>query len=213
MARLSRDEITDMERRLAEWQTPAEMAALVEDAMHRLGSEDLFNQGGLAFIRDAWIACEFGNKRRAEQVRLVADEWPDFELMKDGQIEPFEAVEADDPERRRGDEYRNTTGEIEDDPVEDWIARAEQASAWLEAACQKKADKHYGARANLVAYLSFTEYGIRQKEVEKCLVSVTEAVKDSFDTVWVLWKKRAYLVWKGGEANPKGTRLQNPLEQ
>jgi len=202
MVRLNRIEIKDLKRRLAEWQTPAEMVGLVEDAMHRLGSEDLFNQGGLAFIRDAYIAGEFGNMRQAEQVRLVADTWPDFELKKDGQVELFEAVEADDPERRRGDEYRNTTGEAEDDPVGDWIARAEQAPAWLEAACQKKADKRYGARVNLVAYLSFTEYGIRQKEVEKCLVSATEVVKDSFDTVWVLWKNRAHLVWKGGEANP-----------
>ena len=116
MARLTRQEIAELQRQLAQWQTPEAMASLLDDIMNRLGSVDLFDQGGLAFLRDAWIAAEFGQVRQAEQVRLVADIWPDFELKKNGQIKQFEAVEADDPERRRGDEYRNTTGEIEDDP-------------------------------------------------------------------------------------------------
>lgn len=202
MARLTRNEITELKMRLAEWQAPAEMANVVKDATHRLGSINLFNQAGLAFLRDAWIAAEFGNIRQAEQGRLVADTWPDFELKKDGQLEPFEAVEADDPKRRRGNDYRDGIGEVEDDSVEDWIARADQAPAWLETACRKKANKRYGARANLVVYLNLSEYGIRQKEVEKRLVSATEVVKEGFDAIWVLWKNRTYLVWEGGEAKP-----------
>ena len=201
MPRLTREEITELERRLVHWQTPGAMSRLVDDTMNRIGSKDLFNQGGLALLRDAWIAPKLGRIRQVEQVRLVDDTWPDFELKVDGQIEAFEAVEADDPERRRGDEYLNSTGEMKDDPVEDWIARAEQTPAWLEAACRKKADKHYSTRANLVVYLNLSEYGARQKEVESCLPSATAAVKDSFETVWVLWKKRAYLVWKDGKAH------------
>ena len=86
--------------------------------------------------------------------------------------------------------------------MEDWIARVEQAPAWLEAACRNKADKRYGARANLVIYLNLSEYGIRQTEVGSSFLSATSAVKDSFDAVWVLWKERAYLVWKSGKAHP-----------
>ncbi|MCH8154044.1 MAG: DUF2587 domain-containing protein [Proteobacteria bacterium] len=104
-------------------------------------------------------------------------------------------VEADDPERRRGDEYRNSTGEIEDDPVEDWVARAGQAPEWLKTACRKKAGKRYGGRTNLVIYLNLSQFGIRQSEVEACFPSATEAVNDTFEAVWVLWKKRAYQVW------------------
>ena len=194
MPRLIREEITDLKQRLAQWQTPETMSSLVDDTMNRIGSVDLFNQGGLALLRDAWIAAEFGQIRQAELVHIVADIWPDFELKVGGQVETFEAVEADDPERRRGDEYRNSIGEIEHDPVEDWIARAKQAPAWLEAACRKKADKCYSARANLVIYLNLSEYGIHQKEVECSFPAATSAVKDSFHTVWVLWKKRAHLV-------------------
>lgn len=198
MARLTRGEIADLNERLAQWQSPTEMARVVEEAMDRLGSNYLFIQAGLAFIRDAWIAVEFGKVLRADQVRLVGDAWPDFELRKDDRVAAFEAVEADDPRRWRGDEYRDSSGQIEDDPVEDWIARANEAPAWLEAACQKKAAKRYGARANLVIYLNLGEYGIRQKEIESCFPGATGSVKDSFDAVWVLWKKLAYLVWQGG---------------
>lgn len=198
MRRLSREEIKELKKRLAEWQKPQNMAAIIDDVMESLGSSTLFNQGGLAFLRDAWIASEFGGLRQAEWVRLVDDAWPDFELRIDGKKEAYEATEVDDPTRRRGDEYRDNLGEIVDGPVEDWIAAAEQAANWIAAACQKKADKRYVGRANLVVYLNLSEYGIRQKEVEACFPSATQVVKDDFEAVWVLWKKRTYLVWCNG---------------
>jgi len=195
MKRLTPEEIADLKKHLVEWQTPQAMHSLVEATMSSLGSTNLFNQGGLAFLRDAWIASEFGSQRNAEKVRLVPDNWPDFELQASGHLEAFEAVEADDPARRRGLEYRQGIDEVEDDPVEDWIARAAQAPTWLEAACQKKAGKRYSERANLVILLNLSEYGIRQAEVEGCLKSATKTVKSAFETVWVLWKKRSYRVW------------------
>jgi hypothetical protein len=70
-----------------------------------------------------------------------------------------------------------------------WVARAERASAWLEAACQTKLNKRYSARANLIIYLNLNEYGIRQQNVESCFSTATAKVKDSFDAVWVLWKE------------------------
>lgn len=195
MKRLSRDEIEGLTKRLGEWQTPEAMDAVVDEAMNSLGSTNLFNQSGLAFIRDAFIAAKFGNVRDADKIRLVEDNWPDFELLIGDRVEAFEAVEADDLERRRGDEYRDGIGEVDDDPVEDWIARAEQAPAWLQAACRKKTNKRYATRTNLVIYLNLSEHGIRQSEVEACFPSATESVKDAFETVWVLWKQRVYQVW------------------
>ena len=40
--------------------------------MNRMGAKDLFNQSGLALLRDAWIAAEFGRIQEAEHVRLDA---------------------------------------------------------------------------------------------------------------------------------------------
>ena len=171
------------------------MYDLVSTVMDELGSKNLFNQAGLTFLTDACTAAMFGLARGASEVRLLDDTWPDFEMRVNGCVEAFEAVEADDPERRRGVEYQQSTGEVEDDPVEDWITRADQAPAWLRAACLKKAGKRYGGRASLVIYLNVSEYGIRQAEIEASFPSATEVAKDAFDSVWVLWKDKAYRVW------------------
>ena len=194
MGRLPSDQIVNLRRQLCAWQTPDEMANLISG----IGSEAFFRQAGLDFLRDAWTASEFTRIRSAEKVRIVADEWPDFELCIRGTVEQFEVVEALDPHRRRGDEYREGLPEPTHDPVEDWILRAEQAPAWLEAACKKKAAKHYGSSSNLVVYLNFSEYGIRQKEVENCFAQATSVVREQFEAVWVIWKGKAYLVWDRG---------------
>lgn len=200
MTRLTRQEAENLLHQLASWQTPGDMRQLVDTEISKIGSETLFNQGGLAFIRDAWIAAEFAVIRKAEKVRLMSDNWPDFELMIDGQAVAFEAVEADDPDRRRGHEYKKGLNGIQDDPVEDWIARAEQAPVWIEKASRKKADKKYAQRTNLVIYLNLSDYGIRQTEVESCFRSATESARVSFDSIWILWKKKAYRVWPIGNS-------------
>jgi hypothetical protein len=78
---------------------------LVNDAM---GSADFLRQGGVEFLRDAWLAGEFGRHRHSSFARLVdeREQWPDFETRAGDAIERVECVEADVPGRRRGDEYR-----------------------------------------------------------------------------------------------------------
>lgn len=198
MKKLDKAQIASLESDLTIWQSPIKMQAYLDEALHEVGSTVFFNQAGLAFLRDAWTAANFGIARNARQVRLVSDVWPDFELQMGDEIEPFEAVEADDPKRRRGLEFRNFTDEILEDPVEDWIRRAEAAPAWIEKVCQGKAAKSYIAGANLVVYLNMGEYGIRQKQVEASFATSTTSVRSHFHTVWVLWQANAYLVWKEG---------------
>jgi hypothetical protein len=110
-------------------------------------------------------------------------------------VESFEAVEADEPGRKRGREYKEDNGEVEFDGVENWIARANAAPAWIEAVCRKKAAKRYGGRTNLVVYLNMNEFGIRQSEVVSSFAHATEVAKDAFDSVWVFWHQRAYRIW------------------
>lgn len=193
MGRLTRQQIDDLKLRLGEWHSPDEVRELIRPVK----SPTLFNQSGLSFIREAWIAAKLGLARSVEATRLVADEWPDFELLFSGKrVEPFEAVEADDPTRRRGEEYRGANlGKIEHDPVEAWIERAEQAPLWLRAACKKKAGKMYSGGAGLAIYLNMAEYGIRQKEVEASLAEATEEARSSFTSIWILWKDKAYQTW------------------
>jgi hypothetical protein len=199
MPRMTRSERTELKRRLGAWQSPEAMLNLANEAGDRIGSRYLFNQSGLSFLTDALTAAEFGQIRQAEKARLVDDDWSDFELAIGERIERFEAVEADDPDRKRGDEYKDDTAEIRVE-ARSLPETADLIPTWLAIACQKKADKHYGARANLVIYLNASDYGIRQKEIEQTLPVATAAVKDCFDAVWVYWKRKAYLVWQGGKA-------------
>jgi hypothetical protein len=90
--RLDKSEIKELKARLGEWQTPGAMRDLYNATVERIGSVTLFNQGGLAFMRDAWIAAQFGTLRHAANARLVSGTWPDFELLVEGRVEAFEAV-------------------------------------------------------------------------------------------------------------------------
>ena len=173
----------------------ASRVAAVNDAM---GSADFFRQGGVEFLRDAWLAAEFGRHRQSDAVRLVPEHerWPDFEARGGGVIERVECAEADVPGRRRGDEYREADPTvIEDDPVENWIARAEQVPAALAAVIGAKIGKHYGSRATLLVYLNISEFGVRQAEIEAAMPRAAAPALPHFQRVWIFWKVRLYGPW------------------
>jgi hypothetical protein len=113
------------------------------------------------------------------------------------QLEKFEAVEADDPTRRRGIEYKDT------DQVArrvDYLAYVDQLPGWIELACATKANKRYSKGASLVVYLNPTDFGVRRKpSIPEHFPSVTQCVKDHFKSVWVLWKNKVYRVWRYGK--------------
>lgn len=200
MARLTRTELSGHRAWLSEWRAPADMAAHVAAVNDAMGSADFFRQGGVEFLRDAWLAAEFGRHRQSEAVRLVAEreQWPDFEARGGGVIERVECAEADVPGRRRGDEYRQADSDqlaAVDDPVEDWIARADQAPATLATTIAVKIGKHYGAQASLLVYLNIGEFGIRQAEIEAALAPAAAPALVHFQRVWILWKARLYGPW------------------
>lgn len=195
MARLERDEIAELKECLAKWKTPIAMHTAVDIVMDSIGNQTLFTQAGLEFLRDASICAEFGMAREAAKVRLISADRPDFELCVNDEIEAFEAVEADNPRRRRGDEYRYKAHKVGHSGIEDWISESEQAYHWLRRSCEKKKRKGYSENTNLIIYLNLNDFGIRYREVEDCFSAATEIVKDEFSSVWVLWKLKAYLVW------------------
>jgi hypothetical protein len=177
------------------------MTDYVKAVNEEMGSTDFFVQSGVQFLRDAWLAGEFGRHRRSLKVRLVPEreQWPDFEADDGSTIERVECGEADVPGRRRGDEYRlcNADGHpnIRHDPYEDWIARAEQAPRALKAAVTRKIKKHYAGSVSLLIYLNIGEFGIRQSEIEAAMQTAMAPALRYFQRTWVLWKTQLYGPW------------------
>jgi hypothetical protein len=70
--RLAKSEISDLKARLAKWHTPHAVCDLYDATVRRIGSVTLFNQAGLEFLREAWLAAEFAKARKVEKARVVS---------------------------------------------------------------------------------------------------------------------------------------------
>ena len=92
-----------------QWQHPSEF----RDAALRLidiNPGDLFGNPKNKVRREAFVAGHFAvayESHESCQVRLTEDGLYDFELQTGEGVVGFQAVEADQESRRRGDEYRN----------------------------------------------------------------------------------------------------------
>lgn len=210
-------DLTDEERKqirrdFETWRMPDDLEACVETFANKLGSTDFLGDKNSANSRDAWIAAKYAKAKGATAVRLVAGEWPDFEIKINGKIEQYEATQADVPDRKMIDEYKKADANRDDDglsiewdPYVDWIKRTDAIPEALKLASRKKAEKRYPSRkAGLVIYLLIDEYGVgllidengkRQKKVEDCFRDSTAKAKDAFSTVDILWKNKVYPAW------------------
>lgn len=205
MPKLSKLELAQNRAWLSEWRKPGKVAAYVTAVNDAMGSANFFRQGGVEFLRDAWLAAEFGRHRQSTSVRLVAesDLWPDFEARDGGgEMERVECGEADIPARRRGDEYRaaaerseNGKPNFEHDPMEDWITRADQVPTALATVIASKVGKRYAGRVSLLVYLNIGEFGIRQAEIEAAMAPAVAPALPYFRRVWILWKPQLYGPW------------------
>lgn len=182
-------------------QNPKGFRGRVEEIHQGIESDTFYNQGGMQFLRDAWIAGRVATALQAESVRLLPEERPDFEIGIGGSFRLFEATEADEPNRRRGDEYRKVTTEIEWDPVEDWRRRFDAIPASVRTVVSKKLEKRYEKWVNLVIYVNLSSYGAYTDEGIAILKDETEAAKDAFQEIYVLWEGSLYSFWKEGSAN------------
>lgn len=200
MPRLTREELELHRAWLSDWRSPAEAARYVSEVNNSMGSTDFFGQSGAEFLRDAWLASKFGQLRGCGAVRLVpaADRWPDFEARRLGEVERVECVEADLPGRRRGDEYRRAEGcpTVENDPVDEWIARASATPTALANAISRKLAKKYPPGASLLVYLNIVSWGVGQAQIEAAMGKATEPALAHFRRVWILWEGRLHGPWQ-----------------
>jgi len=133
-----------------------------QDALDRLEAAQenyLLTDPRAGFYRDAFAALQFVTLVSADQVRLVGEERPDFEIDISGTIQIFEVTEADTPGRKRGAEVqdrrkRRAPGQpfVEDFPAKEWLT-PEIADLALRAAAEKKNRGVYDPSWSLVILL------------------------------------------------------------
>jgi hypothetical protein len=202
--RLTTKERRESRRLLGTWHSPSEMRGLVQSVMDKLGNVELFNQAGVDFITEAWVAADFGEKRSATAVRLIIEaNRPDIALrFHHGEPEIYEIVEADRP-RERGNEHRALAeaGHYHW-PIEEW-ATPKQAYEALRRSSEIKAKKAadlaakgtpYPTNTRLLFYLNLVDFGTHTAEIEQLMPTAVDPARPWFTSIWVSWKLRAYQV-------------------
>ena len=218
MSRLSRADLSESRRRLAQPMTASAMQTEVGRLNAQLGFWALVQDTP---FRDAYVAAQFAEIRGATAVRLGGDP-PDFQLSGVWGCDTFEAVETYPRGRRRADEYRRlaeaedkrlafgdaalTTAElalfdVTSDPDDNgqWALRASTAIQLLSAATSKKIVKSYPTDWGLVVLLDLGGFIHDDHAVIGQMAEGTAQARHSFAEVWVLWHGIAWLVWRDGK--------------
>lgn len=195
--RMTDQELKTRRRWFHDWHQPSKVLVRVNRLMDDAGGEALFNDPGLKYLQEAWVAGKFGSAVGANAVRLVSDNFPDFEMRLGDVVHSVEITEADLEDRRRGDEYRNPR--VRNDPVEEWAVRAARIPAELSRVATAKSKKGYPQGTQLLIYLNPQEFGIRHEDILGSMHAATAAAKNAFAEVWVLWKDKPYRLWAAGK--------------
>ena len=185
-----------------EWHDFGTFKDALDKRLHSIDSADYFCNTSHKWLREAWIAGEFGQHVSADRIRLAAEsEWPDFEVvLHDGSRLNCESVEAD-RERRRGHEYRQAKklGYPIEHASEITVAGArQQIELALSSAIQRKLRKtNPKNHAALVIDLNLG-WGVWRPEIEPVIARVTVTGLGRFSSVWTLWSGRLYRTWPDG---------------
>lgn len=194
MARYSADEIKALRQTLTDWHTPECVARIVADANRHLGSSDFFNQPGLQFLREMWVGAELAAARKLPRLRLHQSphEPPDFVVDTGSAEEEFEVTEADDPGRRRGDEYRSTEFAIEHHSEEDETRLLLSGADWISRAYSRKLEKGCFQSFHLVVYVPQSLLWTKPPLVHSFIRAKLPKGAGHFKSLWVIWAEYAY---------------------
>jgi len=184
-----------------DWQEPEQFFGEVEALLEPFDDDVIFTNPKFQAHFDAFIAGKLAvirNTHEPTRVRLVKAEAPDFELNVQGEIEPFEATEADRAGRRRGDEYRlaaenreqGLPKELEMFSPSEEMERAREA---IPRVIENKAKKLYSPPPHLVVLVNLTTFGEIPPVPE--LVDLTAQFQNSFASIWLVWGHRAVRTW------------------
>jgi hypothetical protein len=196
--RIQKDVLVEWRTELSQWTTCDAFRTRIDNLADGIPRNTFFRQAGLTFMRDAWIASRVASALSSDMVRLIASDRPDFEIRIGSHILQFEATEADIEGRRRGDEPDDPHPRM--DPVENWRKRFEAIPSALDRVVAKKIEKDYAPEVNLVIYLNLGCYGAYVEEGLPIIQDRTEAARNKFKSVYVLWEGELYKFWENGSS-------------
>jgi len=191
---LSVSELQAVHERLSNWQSPSEFKRITDTACARHKSREWFSNPRLKFLHDAFVLARFARDQRVDRVRLAprSEQWPDGHVRIGERTHNIE-ITSTHGGRKLSDEYRNVTEKPKLDPVENWVARAESAPGYLEAAIIAKIRKRYASTCWLVIYLNTGgDYGIRQEQTKQAILSVKARYAANFEAISVRWNGKLY---------------------
>ena len=102
-------EISVLERSLYAHRSLSDFLLATKQLGDLLDDRELFVRSGepAKSYREAWIIGRFAKGLLAHSCRLIADPFPDAEVCLPDSVIKVEIAELDDPDRRRGDEYKS----------------------------------------------------------------------------------------------------------
>jgi len=168
--------------------------SLYEEASRELRAVDqaaLFNDSRHQKKTEKWCAGVFGigYERFVDPCQVAANDTDqrldaDFFVQKERRNFAFQLVEAQDPARRRGDEYRTlafgTVQSIRYEPERGGF----EGPNWIASQIAKKAAKNY-AQATDLNLLVYANFSARQLQ-HAALVDATVCYRKSFASIWVI---------------------------
>ncbi len=179
------------------WWEPRDFFLAVWEHSKPIPSVDLMTRPELRALQEAYVAGLFtmirGQHQDGLSLKLPRDRFPDFDLRLHATVLSFEVVQADEPGRRRGDEYhevarreaRGLPRQIEHfDPDESERA----ALPAIALAIEKKASKHYQPAPHLLVYVNF--FLFRTPALEP-LGRLAVPWREEFPEIWLLWGAHA----------------------
>lgn len=156
--------------------------------------------------REAWVAGTFG--RCLDKVcgplelRMVDDQFPDFEMKVAARVFQFEVTMVTQPGRKMGkeaqqaekalEEYKATQnpGVLPVKPYQPGLGE-QMGPSWIAEAVARKARKGYQPQPHLLVYANFSANDLRTHDLQLCC----QAYSNSFASLWVLHGKRCKLLY------------------
>jgi hypothetical protein len=180
--------IANFEKKASTFQSPEQMAKLLETSRSGIPKESFFNDPTLQPLKDAWIALVFGLGYQSHfdlpcKIRLcLPDRFPDFQLKLDPETFEFEATMVLAPGRRMGADYRGdrSTGPV----IKTRSGRLPPIDLrTIEEAVARKARKMYGQSVHLAVYLNTKGEAVHFSDLQKIAQG---HYGQNFESIWFL---------------------------